>query len=36
MKSRRKSTIFVKAEDVFSFFVLPYHLQITGAAQLGT
>jgi iron complex transport system permease protein len=34
--SRRKSTIFVKAEDVFSFFCLPYHLQIFGAAQIGT
>lgn len=36
MKSRRKSIIFVKAEDVFSFFCLLYHLQISGAAQIGT
>lgn len=36
MKSRRKSTVFVKAEDVFSFFCLLYHLQISGAAQAGT
>lgn len=35
-KSRRKSTIFVKAEDVFSFFCLPYHLQFSGAAKIGT
>ncbi|CAK6474730.1 iron compound ABC transporter permease [Peribacillus simplex] len=35
-KSRRKSTIIVKAEDVFSFFCLPYHLQISGAAKIGT
>ncbi|MCP1494700.1 hypothetical protein J2Y73_004731 [Peribacillus frigoritolerans] len=28
--------IFVKAEDIFSFFCLPYHLQISDAAQIGT